>query len=122
MMRYSSTGSAYEKDMAYVIPLLNFATKFKQYKNLHKRRLLTDECQNNVKRNVGKWGIVKTFIEYGNMYRLHVPKSSDHWTVQQTMSVKYNDKSGKWLYHVIIYMIQTTPTGQQGTLNGTIVR
>ena len=72
-MQYSATGSLHEKDMAYAIPLLNIGTKFKKYESQYKERLITDRCQGDVKRNVGKWGKLQRFIEYGNMYHLHVP-------------------------------------------------
>lgn len=93
-MQYSAAGSLYEKDMSRVIPLKYFNDKF-QYKP--KRKLKT-KCSSNVKRNVGKWGKLTTFIEHGNMYRLHVPKSSSSWTVQQTLNARYHDENGKQPY------------------------
>ena len=92
MMEYSSTGSAYIKNMSDVIPhLINRFAYNRGYSN----RLLTESCHCKVKRNLGKWGRLKTYIEYGNMYRLHVPYSPYHWMIQQTMDVKYRDQHSK---------------------------
>ena len=100
MMRYSATGSAYEKDMSDVIPLVNFKASF-HYLDPYRRKLLTDMCHFDVKRNAGKWGRLRTFIERGNMYRMHYSKSSTTWTIQQTLYVGYYNKNGKLEY--IIY-------------------
>ena len=91
MMQYSATGSLYEKDMSSVIPLNNFNDKF-QYQP---KRKLNTKCKSNFKRNVGKWNSLIAFIEHGNMYQLHVPKSPSSWTVQQTLNVRYYDENGK---------------------------
>ena len=105
MMRYSATGSAYEKDMSNVIPLLNFKNRFNQYLGAYRRKLLTDMCHFDVKRNVGKWGRLRTFIERGNMYRIHYSKSSTSWTIQQNLYVGYYKKNGKRPYiYINIYI------------------
>ena len=96
-MQYSSTGSLFEKNMVKLIPLRYFDLIFYlDYEYLYRGRFLANRCQGDVKRNVGKWGRLKTFIEHGNMYRLHVPRPSSNWTIQQTLDVKYKDKFGKW--------------------------
>ena len=120
MMRYSATGSAYEKDMSDVIPLLNFKNKFDRYLDPYRRRLLTEMCHFGVKRNVGKWGRLKTFIEHGNMYRLHYPKSSSSWTIQQKLYVGYYKNNGKWPY--IVTECYSNSIGQRDSLNATIIR
>ena len=107
MMRYSATGSAYEKDMSDVIPLLEFKNKFHRYLGPYGRRLLTEMCHFDVRRNVGKWGRLKTYIERGNMYRLHYSKPSTSWIIQQNLYVRYFNKNGKWSYYhqILSYMI-----------------
>ena len=80
--------------MSDVIPLPYVKSPFGQYHN----KLLTENCHCDVKRNLGKWGRLKTYIEYGNMYRLHDPYGAYHWTVQQTMNVEYKDKNSKHPY------------------------
>ena len=99
-MHHSATGSLYEKDMLRVIPLLNINRKFFYHP---KRRKLKAECHGGFKRSVGKWGKLKTYIEHGNMYRLHIPKSSSSWTVQQTFKVRSNDNNGKQSKNVITH-------------------
>ena len=117
-MHHSATGSLYEKDMLRVIPLLNIDRKF-SYQPKH--RQLKAKCHGDSKRNVGKWGKLLTYIEHGNMYKLHVPKSSGNWTVQQTFKVRYNDNNGKHIkqcYHIW----QINSIGNQNRLTSAIVR
>ena len=95
MMHLSAAGSLYEKNMDNIIPLLNFHNKF-QYQNEYK--MVKFGCQDNFKRNVGKWGVLRSYIEYGNMYQLHVSKAASNWTVQQTMKVEYKDRNGRQPY------------------------
>ena len=95
MMHLSTTGSLYEKNMDNIIPLLKFHDKF-QHRNDY--RMMKFKCPDNFKRNVGKWGAIRSYIEYGNMYQLHVSKPASNWTVQQTMSVKQIDRNGKRPY------------------------
>ena len=91
MMRYSATGSVYEKDMSDVVPLV----KYREENLRPASGLLTRECHFNAKRNVGKWGRLNTFIEYGNMYQLHRSKPSKTWAIQQIMYARYITKSGE---------------------------
>ena len=91
MMRYSATGSAYEKDMSDVIPLVKYHEEVIRPTS----RLLTRKCHFNAKRNVGKWGKLNTFIEYGNMYQLHRSKPPRTWTIQQRMYARYINNFGK---------------------------